>query len=104
MAGGGGDLVGGLDFDAEVIHAGFLAGFALDQDELERRFGDGEIRVAVAPFRRLTRALQDRFTNRARTLIEVVGLLARPTTSDRAQADAGRWITCSRGVCVGGPQ
>ena len=47
-AGRGGDLVGGVDLDAEVVHAGVLAGLALDEDELERRGGDGEVGVAGA--------------------------------------------------------
>src|ERR1700727_386488 len=49
QAGGrGGDLAGGLDLDAEVVHPGGLAGGALDQDELERRLGDREVGVAGA--------------------------------------------------------
>ena len=46
--GGGGDLGGGLDLDAEVVHAGGLAGGALDEDELERRLRDREVGVAGA--------------------------------------------------------
>jgi hypothetical protein len=46
--GRGGDLLGRFDLDAEVVQAGLLAGGALDQDELERRGGDGEVRVALA--------------------------------------------------------
>jgi hypothetical protein len=47
-AGGGGDFAGGVDFDAEVVHPGGLARDALEQDELERRLGDGEVGVAGA--------------------------------------------------------
>ncbi|GGV68488.1 hypothetical protein GCM10010261_62150 [Streptomyces pilosus] len=52
-AGGGVDLVSGGDLDAEVAHAGVLPRLALEEDELERGFGDGEVGVAVAEFRGL---------------------------------------------------
>ena len=45
--GGGRDLVGGLDLDAEVVEGAALAG-VLDEHQLERRLGDGEVGVAVA--------------------------------------------------------
>jgi hypothetical protein len=32
-----------------VVEAGLLVGIALDQDELERGLGDGEVGVALAP-------------------------------------------------------
>ncbi|EGJ73764.1 putative Glyoxalase/bleomycin resistance protein/dioxygenase [Streptomyces sp. Tu6071] len=46
--GGGGDLVGALHLNTEVVQAGDLARLALDEDELERRRGDGEVRVSGA--------------------------------------------------------
>jgi hypothetical protein len=42
------DGAGAVDLDAEVVQAAALAG-VLQQDELERRLGDGEVRVAGAP-------------------------------------------------------
>jgi len=39
------DRVGAVDFDAEVVQGAALAG-VLQQDELERRLGDGEVGVA----------------------------------------------------------
>lgn len=44
------DRVGGLDFDAEVVHARCLACGASDKDELERGLDDSEVDVAVAEF------------------------------------------------------
>jgi len=38
--------MGRLDFDAQVVRAGWLACGALDEDELERRLGDGEVCIA----------------------------------------------------------
>jgi hypothetical protein len=40
------DVVGGLDLDAKVVQPGVLTALALDQDEIERRLGDGEVRIA----------------------------------------------------------
>ena len=48
----GGDLVGRRDLDAEVVQAGLGAG-VLEQHELERGIGDGEVRVARAALGRL---------------------------------------------------
>ena len=48
----GADLVGRLDLDAEVVQGARLA-VALDQDQLQRRLGDGEVRVARPDLRRL---------------------------------------------------
>jgi hypothetical protein len=49
---GGGDVVGRLDLDTEVVRRAASAG-ALDEDELQRRFGDGEVGVAGSPLGRL---------------------------------------------------
>jgi hypothetical protein len=46
--GGGGDLVGAADLHTEVVQAGVLTGLALDQDQLERGLGNGEVGVAGA--------------------------------------------------------
>jgi hypothetical protein len=43
---GGVDLVGGVDLDAEVVHHRRLVGPALDEHQLERWLGDGEVGVA----------------------------------------------------------
>ena len=51
--GGGVDLVGGLDLDAEVVHHGRPVGLALDEHELQRRLGDREVGVAGAALGRL---------------------------------------------------
>src|SRR5690606_21049595 len=45
---GGVHLGGGLDLHAQMVQAGVLAGLALDEDELERGLGDGEVGVAGA--------------------------------------------------------
>ncbi|GAA4835944.1 hypothetical protein GCM10025787_14830 [Saccharopolyspora rosea] len=44
--GGAIDLLGAVDRDAEVVHHRVLTGLTLQQHELERRFGDGEVGVA----------------------------------------------------------
>jgi hypothetical protein len=41
-------LPGGLDLDAEVIHHRRLSLLAFEQDQLQRRLGDGEIRIPRA--------------------------------------------------------
>jgi hypothetical protein len=47
---GSGDGGCGVDFYAEVVQAGVLGGVTLEEDDLERRLGDGEVGVAVAQF------------------------------------------------------
>lgn len=52
---GGGcrDVLGGCHLDTEVVQAGVRALFSLDQNELERRLGDGEVRIAITELGRL---------------------------------------------------
>src|SRR5207248_2848695 len=47
------DLVGGLDLDAEMVHDRRLPRLALQQHELERGVGDGEVGVAGPELGRL---------------------------------------------------
>jgi hypothetical protein len=49
---GGGHLLGRVDLDAEMVQRAGRLGGVLDQDQLERRLGDGEVGVAGPDFGR----------------------------------------------------